>query len=302
MDDRSPVAAVVSAATRWTDVEVVAHLHSELGEGPIWDHRRGSLMWVDILGGLVHETEPESGVTTSVPTTTVVGAIALAGDDQYLAATQTGFGRFDGRAVAITHEFLPTGQRMNDGAVDPGGRFVAGSITEDRSPNGRLYRLETDGEVTALMDGVTVSNGLAWSGDGRRLFYVDSQRQTIDVMDYDPDTGAVGGRRSWVEIPPTMGTPDGLTIDADGCLWLALWGGSAVVRFSPAGQQIGRVELPVSRVTSCAFGGRSLERLFITTAAVGDSRDDPPRPLDGALFAVEPGCAGVPSVVAGTVA
>lgn len=188
---------------------------------------------------------------------------------------------------------------MNDGALDPVGRFVAGSITDDRTPTGSLFVREPDGEVRTLFGEVTVSNGLVWNADGDRLFYVDSALQSIDVMDYDLETGTVSGRRRWAAVPEREGIPDGLTIDSEGCLWLALWDGGRVLRYSPDGQVIGEVRLPVSRVTSCAFGGARLDRLFITTAAVGSSSDDPPRPHDGALFVIEPGVVGVGSVVAG---
>jgi sugar lactone lactonase YvrE len=289
----------MSSVNRWRDVHVLADVRAELGEGPIWDHRSERLVWVDILPGLIHTTEPHTGATATASIENPVGAVALTGDSDFLLAVGGGYAGFDGQNVgAIDVVTTGPGQRMNDGALDPVGRFVAGSITEDRTPSGALFSRDLDGTVTTLFGGVTVSNGLAWSGDGAQLFYVDSALQSIDVMDYDVDSGAVSGRRTWVEIPDETGTPDGLTIDAEGCLWLALWGGASVLRFSPEGRMIGVVELPVSRVTSCAFGGPELDRLYITTAGVGASEGDPPNPLDGALFVVEPGCTGVHSVVA----
>ena len=290
----------MSEVVTWTDVDVVLDLGSRLGEGPLWDHRIDRLAWVDILSGFVHLTDPESGVTTTIPVGTDVGAIALHGETGYLLAIRQGFAILDGARVEVVNEVLEAeGQRMNDGALDPIGRFVAGSITSDRTPTGSLYVRDLDGGVRTLFGGVTVSNGLAWSADGDRLFYVDSERQSIDVMDYDVDSGSVSGRREWATVPEAVGIPDGLTIDAEGCLWLALWGGSKVLRYSPDGRVMGEVHLPVARVTSCAFGGPDLDRLFITTAAVGASAEDPPRPHDGALFVVETGATGVPSVVAG---
>jgi sugar lactone lactonase YvrE len=290
----------MSVGDTWSDVDVVIDLGSRLGEGPLWDHRAGVLAWVDILAGLVHFTDPGSGVTTTVPVGTDVGAIALTGESGYLLAVHNGFATLEDNLVDVVNDVIDVdGQRMNDGALDPAGRFVAGSITGDRTPTGALYVRDLDGGVRTLFEGVTVSNGLAWSAGGDRLFYVDSPHQSIDLMDYDVETGTVSGRRRWVSVPDDAGIPDGLTIDSEGCLWLALWGGGKVVRFSPDAELIGEVHLPVSRVTSCAFGGPSLDRLFITTAAVGSSEDDPPRPHDGALFVIEPGVVGVPSVVAG---
>lgn len=282
------------------DVDVLIDLGSRLGEGPLWDHRADVLAWVDILGGLVHLTDPATGVTTSIPVGTDVGALALQGESGYLLAVRRGFAMLDDARVEDLNDVLEAdGQRMNDGALDPAGRFVAGSITDDRTPTGALYVREIDGAVRTLFGGVTVSNGLAWSAGGDRLFYVDSAKQSIDLLDYDVDAGAVSDRRTWATIPESEGIPDGLTIDADGCLWLALWGGGKVLRFSPEGHVIGEVQLPVSRVTSCAFGGPGLDRLYITTAAVGASSADPPRAHDGALFVADPGAVGVPSVVAG---
>ena len=289
----------MTGVTRWRSIEVVIDLHARLGEGPCWDHRSGRLVWVDILAGLVHMTDPRTGVTTTVPVGTEVGTIALRGDEGYLLALRSAFATLDEAHVEITDQLpLPSGQRMNDGALDPSGRFVAGSITDERTATGALYTRDLDGSVRTLFGGVTVSNGLAWSSNGDRMFYVDSALQAIDVMDYDTGSGDVSGRRRWVTIPESDGTPDGLTIDAEGCLWVALWGGGRVRRYSPDAQIIGEVELPVSRPTSCAFGGDNLDRLFVTTAAVGATPDDPPHVLDGALFVVDSGCVGVESVVA----
>lgn len=290
----------MSVVETWSNVDVVIDLGSRLGEGPCWDHRTGVLAWVDILAGLVHLTAPDTGVTTTIPAGVEVGAIVLNGETGYLLAVRQGFAMLQGDHIEVTNDVIDVdGQRMNDGALDPAGRFVAGSVTGDRTATGALYVRDLNGEVRPLFDGVTVSNGLAWSANGERLFYVDSPQQSIDVIDYDIENGAVAGRRRWATVPETVGVPDGLTIDAEGCLWLALWGGGKVLRFSPDAELIGEVRLPVSRVTSCAFGGPRLDRLFITTAAVGSSEDDPPRAHDGALFVVEPGVVGVPAVVAG---
>ena len=289
----------MSGIAEWRDVDVVIDMHARLGEGPLWDHRTGVVAWVDILAGLVHITEPGTGVTTSIPAGTEVGALALHGDEGYLLATRSGFAVLEGTRVETLDEVLTAeGQRMNDGALDPVGRFVAGSITNDRSPTGALYVRDVDGSARTLFGGVTVSNGLAWSAAGDRMYYIDSALQGIDVMDYDLAEGVVSDRRRLVSIPDADGTPDGMTIDAEGCLWVAFFGGAAVRRYSPTGELIGEVELPVSRITSCAFGGQNLEQLFITSAAVGATPDDPPRALDGALFVVEPDCTGVLSPVA----
>lgn len=283
-----------------TSVEMVVNLHARLGEGPRWDHRKGMLAWVDILGGHVHLTDPDDGLTTSIRVGGDVGALALHGDDGYLLAIRNGFATLtEAGIVDFQPVFEDPGLRMNDGVVDPIGRFVAGSMARDGRPKmGSLYQRDVDGSVRPLFDGVTISNGLAWSASGDLMYYVDSGLQRIDLMDYDTASGAVSGRRPFVDVPETDGTPDGISIDAEDCLWVALWGGGKVRRYSPDGQIIGEVELPVPRVSACGFGGPDLDRLFITTAAVGRGQSIDDGGLDGALFVVDPGCRGTESIVA----
>lgn len=285
----------------YRDSDVLINLHARLGEGPRWDHRVGLLAWVDILGGHVHLTEVDTGVTTSIPVGPDVGALALHGDDGYLLAIRNSFATLDGAKVEVIHElFGDADVRMNDGVVDPVGRFVAGSMAHGAAPGrGSLYARDLDGSVRTLIDGVTISNGLAWSAAGDQMYYADSGLGGIDVMDYDLESGAIARRRRWVDVHADDGVPDGIAIDAEGCLWVALWGGYKVRRYSPAGQIIGEVELPVPQVSACGFGGPNLDKLFITTAAVGRGEDKATGSLDGALFVVDPGCRGVASVVVG---
>ena len=272
------------------DVDVVVNLRSLLGEGPVWDHRAGHVAWVDILGGMVHMTEPSTGVTTTVPVGGPVGALALQGEGKYHLALRNGFAPLStGRLGDLV--------RMNDGAVDPRGRFLAGSMGDGERPVGSLYSRDPDGTVRTLFGNVTISNGIGWSEDGTTMYYVDSATQSIDAIDYDPDVGRVGPRSTLVRIPEGEGTPDGLTVDSEGCLWVALWDGSCVRRYSPSGELLRQLDLPVSRVTSCAFGGSDIDRLFITTAATGIDTDDPSAALAGALFVADAGVRGVPSVV-----
>lgn len=277
------------------------NLHARLGEGPTWDHRTGVLAWVDILSGHVHLTDPARGVTTSIPVGGEVGALALFGQENYLLAIRNGFAVLTDAEIADFQAVFDEPElRMNDGAVDPAGRFVAGSMARDARPAmGSLYQRDVDGSVRTLFGGVTISNGLAWSADGDQMYYVDSGLQAIDVMDYDPESGTVSQRRRWVDVPEDDGTPDGIAIDSEGCLWVALWGGGKVRRYSPDAKVNGEVELPVPRVTACGFGGPGLDRLFITTAAVGRGREIDDGGLDGALFVVEPGCTGVRTTVIG---
>lgn len=281
-----------------TDVDVVINLQSRLGEGPVWDHRTDLLSWVDILGGFVHHTHPVTGATHTVPVGAPVGALGLLGDDGHLLALRNGFAPLIGSTLApLTEAFHSDGLRMNDGAVDPAGRFLAGSMGDGAAPVGSLYSRDTDGTVRSLFGDVTISNGIGWSHDGALMYYVDSATQAIDVLDYDVDSGTVSGRRRWVEIPVDDGTPDGLTVDAEGCVWVALWDGGQVRRYSPDGDLVAEIRVPVARATSCAFGGPDLDRLFITTAAVGIDPRTPEADLAGAVFVAEPGCIGVAAQV-----
>ena len=282
-------------------VEVVVNLHARLGEGPRWDHRKGLLAWVDILGGHVHQTDPASGFTTTIQVGPEVGALALYGDDGYLLAIRNGFATLaNAEVVDFQPVFGEPDGRMNDGVVDPVGRFVAGSMGRDARPEtGSLYQRDLDGSVRVLFDGVTISNGLAWSASGDHLYYVDSGLQRIDLMDYDLASGSVSGRRPFADVPETDGTPDGIAIDTEGCLWVALWGGGKVRRYSPDAEIIGEIEIPAARVSACGFGGPDLDLLFVTTAAVGRGESIDHGGLDGALFVVDPGCRGIESIVAG---
>jgi sugar lactone lactonase YvrE len=178
---------------------------------------------------------------------------------------------------------------MNDGACDRAGRFFAGTMAEDEAtPAGALYRLDPDHVVTRLVAGVTVSNGIGWSPDERLMYYVDSPTRRVDVFDYDPATGAIEGRRPFASLPPGDAVPDGLTVDAEGGVWVALWGGSAVHRYDRAGRLDRVLEIPSVNVTSCAFGGAGLDQLYVTAAAG-------PGETEGALYRWPAGVPGQPA-------
>jgi sugar lactone lactonase YvrE len=176
--------------------------------------------------------------------------------------------------------------RMNDGACDSAGRFWAGSMRLDEAPaGGCLYRLDPDHRVETICEGVTISNGIAWSPDDTLLYYVDTPTGAIDVFDFDPGTGSAVGRRVLARVD---GHPDGLVVDAEGCLWVAFWGGGQVRRYSPQGELAEVIDVPAARTTKAAFGGPDLSDLYITTAA-GDE------PHAGGLFVARPGVAGLPA-------
>ncbi|MEA2673465.1 MAG: hypothetical protein QOI92_657, partial [Chloroflexota bacterium] len=275
--------------------EVVVAAECELGEGPVWDARTGRIVWVDILGRHVYLHDPTTGATESIATPLDVGAIVPRRAGGFMAALQDGFwvvGDGPVRRAATVREARPE-IRFNDGKCDPAGRFWAGTMPYDEaSPVGSLYRLDFDGTVARLLDGVTISNGLAWSGDGTTLHYIDTPTRRVDAFSYDAATGEIANRRTAIEIPESAGSPDGMAIDAEDGLWVALWGGSAVHRYVN-GKLDRVVALPVSQPTSCAFGGTNLDELYITSAwkglAPAARREEP---LAGNLFRFLPGVRG----------
>lgn len=272
----------------------------ELCEGPCWDVRTARLYFVDILAGQVHAVDPDTGARRSWQLGGPVGAVAPRRAGGWVAAVERGFATFDDewhRTGPVTPApGQREGTRFNDGRCDPAGRFWAGTLSYDGSPGrGALYRLDAEGVVTVMLSAVTNSNGLAWSASGTEMYYVDTGKATIDRMAFDPGRGTVADRRTLVAFRPDEGLPDGLTIDSEGFLWVALWGGGCVRRYSPAGELDGEIRLPVTQVTSMAFGGAGLGELFITTAAEGlsaaERRD---QPLAGSLFRHRPGVTGPP--------
>jgi sugar lactone lactonase YvrE len=263
-----------------------------LGEGPIWDAAQEALYWVDIPESLVHRLDADGSVTTldaGQPVGTVVtrasGGLVVAARDGFLAMDPV-TGKLT--MLAAVEQDRPQ-TRMNDGACDRTGRFYAGTMAADESPGlGTLYRLDPNLQVNTLVTGLGISNGIGWSPDERLMYYIDSQEHRVDVFDYDPATGGIGGRRKFAAVGGGDVVPDGLTVDADGDIWVAVWGGGAVLRHDPDGRVRQTVEVPATQVTSCVFGGPDLDRLYITTAAGGGA-------APGALFVVEPGVTGQPS-------
>jgi len=199
-----------------------------------------------------------------------------------------------GQLRTVARVGLPPGVRLNEGGCDPDGRFYCGSMATDESPQaGTFYCLDPGGSVRPVLDKVTISNGFDFSPDGTIAYYVDTRDQSIDIFDYSADTGLVN-RRRWVDVPVEAGWPDGLTVDAEGGVWLALMGGSAVHHYSASGRLEEVIPLPVSQVTACTFGGTGLDTLYVTTSQIG--ADIQGQPASGALFAVQPGTRGRPAL------
>jgi sugar lactone lactonase YvrE len=265
------------------EVEVAVRAEAELGEGPTWDAAAGRLLWLDILRSRVHTLDPVSGHRTVRTTEQHVGAVKPRAGGGLVLNLRDGIGLVDtaGDFRWLRHEPVP-GRRGNDAAVAPDGSLWAGTMRYDEATGGgTLSRITGDGAAEVVLDDVTVSNGTGWSPDGRLMYYIDTPTRRIDVFDHDPATGRVSGRRPLATVVDGAGYPDGLTVDADGCVWVALWDGAAVRRYTPSGELDRVVPLPVPRVTACAFGGPELTDLYITTARVGLS---PAPPLAGSLM------------------
>jgi sugar lactone lactonase YvrE len=283
------------------DPDLVLDAGADLGEAPIWDGRAREVIWVDITRGLVHRFDPATGSDVATDVGRPLGAAAPTSSGRLALATNDGFMLLDpgsGR-LELLAELEPEGPRtvMNDGKCDRSGRFWAGTKDpEGRRPLGSLYRLDADRSLARVLTGVTNSNGLDWSPDGRTMYYIDSSTYGIDVLDLEPGTGSVSRRRRLVEFPSRWGLPDGMTVDEESCLWVAFWRGAAVRRLAPDGSVIAQVEFPVSQVTSCAFGGEDLTDLYVTTARNGLSDAELRRqPHAGGLFRLRPGVRGLPS-------
>ncbi|MEV6696942.1 SMP-30/gluconolactonase/LRE family protein [Streptomyces sp. NPDC051453] len=263
--------------------EVAVRAEATLGEGPTWDAEAGRLIWVDILGSRVHTYDPVTGRRTVMATEQHVGAAKpRAGGAGLVVNLRDGIGLYGrgGSDFRWLHRDPVPGRRGNDAAIAPDGSLWAGSMAYDERPGGgNLVRIAADGTATEVLGDVTVSNGTGWSPDGTLMYYVDTPTRRIDVFDVDGQQAL--RRREFAVVEEGAGHPDGLTVDADGCVWVALWDGSALRRYTPSGALDRVVELPVKRPTACAFGGADLTDLYVTSACVGL---DVPSPYAGSLL------------------
>lgn len=283
-----------------SEIETLLTPKAELAESPTWDAVSGHLIWLDVAGRHVHRLDPLSGRVESFSTPHLVGAIAPRASGGFIVAHEDGFGFLD-RAGAFTPITNPlrrdVEERMNDGKCDSRGRFWAGTISRDRQvSDASLYCLDVDQSVTTALTGVTLSNGIAWSPDDFLMYYIDTPSRQVRVFDFDIASGALSDGRPFVDIPPEAGLPDGMATDVEGCVWVALWGGAAIRRYTPDGVLDRVYEFPVCLITSLAFGGEDLGDLYVTSAArrlSAESRSN--EPAAGRLFRLRPGVTGVPT-------
>lgn len=290
-----------------TEVEPVVRERCLLGESPLWSPAEQALYWIDVRNAMIRRLDPATGAVRRWPLHTDIGAIALTRPPNRLLAAMRcgiGYGFVTYDLEADTYEQIvdpePDNRRMrlNDGKMDRQGRFWCGTMRDPHyQPIGRLYRLDADGGLHERRGGITVPNALCFSPDGRTMYFADSPTRRILAFDYDPETGEPANERVFAEVPEGGGAPDGATVDAEGFLWNAQFGGGCVTRYDPDGKVERRLAVPARQVTSCAFGGPELATLYVTTATLRYDRAALERePLAGALFACEPGARGLPEM------
>jgi len=308
-DHQSEIPAPSQAPIVSMPVELVLDAHAELAEGPLWDAERQVLWWVDITTGRVHRFDPATGNDAVIEIGRPVGCVALRVDGGLVVAAPEGLLAFNpetGGLEPITRfEPGPVPLRCNDGKCDPQGRFWIDRLALDRAPGtSSLVRLGAPGPVSqgprfeTVLRGLTIPNGLDWSADGKRMYFVDSPTRVVSMFDFDAMSGAIANGGSFARVDASLGlpasaVPDGLTVDEEDCVWVAVWGGGCVLRFAPDGSLFGRIDIPVARVSSCAFGGADLTDLFITTAWEDATPDElAAQPSAGGIFRARPGVRG----------
>lgn len=278
--------------------DLLLNTSSELGEGAIWNDEDQKLYWVNIDQGSLHWFDPINlhhetvyvgqKISTVVPTTNGNLLLALK-DGVYIYQKTTS----QLNLIAPNPENNTFGNRFNDGKCDPSGRLWLGTMGKPQSA--ALYRVDPDHTIHLMQAGVTTSNGIAWSSDKKTMYYIDTLTQKVVAYIYDDKTGQISAPYEAITVPDSMGKPDGCTMDAEDMIWIALWGGQSVSRWNPqTGELLCKIEVPAKNVTSCAFGGQSLDTLYITTARTSTTEEDLVRyPYSGGVFAVTPGVKGI---------
>lgn len=294
----------MTAAISQCEAEIIYRRPSTLGEGSIWDAESERLYWVDILEHRVFCFDPQTGSNREFDVGENVGTVVLTTNNKLLLALRSGLAVLDPKTrklSALTDPRLSLEEgRFNDGKCDSEGRFWVGTMAEGSDSEGKaaLYCLNTDLTTTRQLGDVTCSNGLCWSGDRRIFYYVDTPTYQVRAFDFDPVSGAIKNPHVAVELTHAEGAPDGMTIDAQGQLWIALFDGGKVLRVDPdTGARTYQVTVPGGgNVTSCAFGGKDLDQLYITTGRVGLSTEQKQTlPDAGSLFVANVPFRGVPA-------
>ncbi len=283
-------------------VQLILDKKADLGEGSIWHPEEKVLYWVDINKPSVYRYDPATGREREYPATAKCSTLAPCRQGGLLVAQQNGIHHLEtgtGMFKRLTDPLTDPDIRYNDGKCDPGGRFWVGTIDmHGRPERAALYRFDQDGSLHEMLRPVTNSNGIVWTADKRTMYYIDTPTHHVFAFDYDNATGNISNRRIAVTVPNEMGSPDGMTIDASGSLWVALWGGGAVTCWDPVkGKLLQKITVPAPNISSCAFGGEKFDTLYITSAREHMTPQQiAEHPQSGSLFAVKPGVIGVPAL------
>ena len=283
-------------------LDLILDAKATLGEGPIWDAKSQTLFWVDILEKRIY-----AGTELLAQLDDLIGCIApckngnlilaLSGVDGHSSLVDFVPDSSQQTVLATVSDAERATNRFNDGKCDPVGRFIAGTMDlNEKDPTGAVYSFDGK-QVTKLLSGVTISNGLAWSPDHKTFYYIDSPTRKVQAFDYDVATGQIANPRISIQIPESLGWPDGMTSDTDGNLWIAHWGGAQVTKWNPhTSQLLEQISVPALQTSSCVFGGRDMNELYITSARKGISKSDLKKyPLSGGLFKVETKVTGMPT-------
>lgn len=282
-------------------VDLLLDSKSLLGEGALWNKETQELYWIDIENGIFHCYHPKNKQNKSIELGQKVGTVVPTENGDVLVALQDGIYELDTKTeqkklICKRPEPNFPDNRFNDGKCDAKGRFWVGTISMKSTPQvAALYLFDNQGVITQKVDNVTVSNGIVWSLDNRKMYYIDTPTKEVKEYDYDNETGNISFSKIAVKIPEGLGYPDGMTMDSEGMIWIGMWEGFCVTRWNPiTGELLMKIEVPVSRVTSCAFGGENLDILYITTAKTGASAEELQKyPYSGGLFSVKTGHKGI---------
>jgi len=281
-------------------------INSKLGEGSFWNHETQEFYWVDIEGKLLHKYNPKTKINKSFPTPSRIGTVVPKNSTEAVVALEDGVYLMNTESGDISLlsdiERDKIQNRFNDGKCDPSGRLWVGSMALDQAKySGSLYMIDESGKTELKIDSVTISNGIVWTSNHKTMYYIDTPTAQIRAYDFDNKTGNISNERVAIEVNDSLGFPDGMAIDEEDMLWVGMWNGNAVVRFNPnTGEIISKIEVPAHNVTSCAFGGKLLDTLYITTASVDMTPEEQAKyPLAGSLFKVNPGVKGVKSTLFG---
>lgn len=282
------------------ELECVVAGRNRLGESPVWSIREQRLYWVDSRGPSVHRLDPATGTVENRPLPEIVGSICLRAGGGLIVAMQSGLHAYDfdgGRLTALTDpESDQPENRFNDGRCDRRGRFWAGTMNDTRrDPTGALYRFDRDHSIHRMRDDIIVPNSICWSPDDRVMYFADTYRDLLLRFDFDADAGVIANPVQIADTSSTAGRPDGSTVDAEGYLWNAMFGGGRLIRYAPDGRVDREVALPVTQPSSCSFGGPDLSILYVTSGTQRLTEDELARqPLAGGLFALDVGVRGLP--------